>query len=855
MRKIEQELVTLKNNLDCIFIHVDDCVAASVQMWFRAGSALETGSDKGIAHFLEHMFFKGTKKRPGTALVEEVESFGGEINAFTSFDYTCYYINTPNTSLVNATDIILDMVSHPVFRNEDIAPERDVVFEEFRRSIDSPSQFAFYKVQDTCFSKGHDHSILGNKKTIVSFSKKQLMGFRKMFYSTQNAFLIVAGNIAKQKKKLTNTISLFQLPKGSLSSFPKFSLKKRPAISVHHKETAMASLYLCIESSGIMHPQAPCEDLAISCLGYGESSTLYKELVIKNQLANTLSSSTMFLNKGGVHFIQIAFPYDMLQKLLRKLEAILKTIAQDQFGQKEIRRIKNQYLASKIFRLESLESYAFSIGYSYAQTKNINYDDQFIERIRQTDAYSVNEAFVKIFNRPVHLSLQIPKGAPIEKTKKLLLSFQKNLTSSLKKEIVPNQKHRVQISKYDSNLKFVHIVSGVKLLYKHIGISPTFVLQAHLRGGKREETETTSGIYHLFSSMLTKGHRYATHEQLKSDIEEKSASLSSFSSKDLYGLSIHGLSRYFHPLSDHLFESLLFPSFNNTDFQTEKELILRNIKSNKENPQKVCFTEVSKLFFSDHPYSLDPLGTLKSVRSLKRKDLLQLHAREMNKKEILFTYCGDMGLAEVLSYLKKQFMQLSLRQSENLKPKKMKQIVTTSDIYFNREQTQIFTGIKIQKPTARENLYLKLLTTYLSGQSSPLFIEVRDRLGLCYSVAPIHRSFLEGGYWGIYMASGHDKTSQAITAIRKIVNNIKEQGLSKSYFEQVKTMIKGQNLINIQTPEDYANIYSHLFFQGHSFDYFYRKSELIDKCQYKDFVSSLSKILCRKWTTILVGRK
>ena len=173
---IEQKV--LKNKLSTLFINSEGSTTSSVQIWFRAGSALEKESDYGIAHFLEHMFFKGTKKRPGAMIAKEVESFGGEVNAFTSFDYTCYYINAPVTHLKNTVDIIMDMVSNPQFLDEDFPAEREVVFEEFRRSLDNPSQFAFKELQNSSFTGGYSHQILGNEKTIKNFSKKQLMNLQ-----------------------------------------------------------------------------------------------------------------------------------------------------------------------------------------------------------------------------------------------------------------------------------------------------------------------------------------------------------------------------------------------------------------------------------------------------------------------------------------------------------------------------------------------------------------------------------------------------------------------------------------------------------------------------------------------------
>jgi zinc protease len=154
-----------------------------------------------------------------------------------------------------------------------------------------------------------------------------------------------------------------------------------------------------------------------------------------------------------------------------------------------------------------------------------------------------------------------------------------------------------------------------------------------------------------------------------------------------------------------------------------------------------------------------------------------------------------------------------------------------------------------------ENLYLKMLASHLSGQSSELFVEVRDRQGLCYSAQPVHHTALEGGYFGIYMASGHDKVAAAITAIKQLINKIKENGLTEEDFMRIKSMIKGQNLLNIQTNEDFASIYAVPVLQGQSIDYYYNNNKEIEDLRYDDFQKNIKKVLSAKWNTIVVGRE
>ncbi|MBP9674185.1 MAG: insulinase family protein, partial [Bacteriovoracaceae bacterium] len=349
--KIEQK--QLKNKLNTVFINSPGSSMATVQIWFRAGSALEEKSNLGIAHFLEHMFFKGTKRRPGAKIAFEVESFGGEINAFTSFDYTCYYINTPSSQILKTTDILMDMVCAPVFKENDLVPERGVVFEEYRRSLDNPHQFAFKEIQTTSFTGGYAHPILGTEKTIKNFSRKQLTDFRNNFYNLSQAFLVVAGDL-KEKDKIEKQIEKYNLPKGPRAKTALFKLKDKATLNIHQKDVKQATLTLTFSAPSYTSAQAPAEDLALSVLGYGETSLLHQKLVLEKTLATAATSSSMFFTQGGVHLIRIVCPENNLKNIYQELIHVLKEKDNEGFSDQEVQKIKNQYIASKVYEKESL---------------------------------------------------------------------------------------------------------------------------------------------------------------------------------------------------------------------------------------------------------------------------------------------------------------------------------------------------------------------------------------------------------------------------------------------------------------------------------------------------------------------
>lgn len=852
--KIEQ--ITLKNKLKTLFINTPGANSCTIQIWFRAGSSLENLANEGIAHFLEHMFFKGTKKRPGSAIAKEVESFGGEVNAFTSFDYTCYYINAPMTKISETVDILMDMVSNPLFTESELYPEREVVFEEYRRSLDNPSQFSFKELQKSCFMGGYEHPILGNQKTIKNFSRKQLVEFRNKFYNLSNALLVVAGNIDKDKTKnnLKKIIEKYKIPSGKASVFKEFKLKNKKTINVHNKEVRQAVLTIAISAPAYEDHHSVFEDMAINCLAHGESSRLYSNLVHDSSICSTVSGSTMFFSKGGSHFIRFVCPEKNLEKSLEKFVELLQGIFKHGFDSNELSKIKNQYLASKIYEKESIEAFAFSKGYGFAQTGDITCEEKFIERIKECKLFEVNDALKNIFKRPLHLCLQLPKS----EDKKVYNPILEKLSVDIKnlyKNQNKNEHNIIEKSKFDSLVKVIQLKEGIKLIHRQNIMTPTFVLHAYLKGGISYETEQNNGLFHLLSKVITMGFNGCDFNEMKLDLDDKSASLNGFAGKNAFGLTMHGQSAHNEDLFKYFFKTLITPEFPQKYIDHEREIIYRILENQKEDPAKQCFKMFNKTIFTDHPYSYEHLGPKENIDKFKREDLIDLHKKFLTDQELTITYCGDQPI-DVVELLLRPYIDLlesrtkkTKNQSPNLDIDTLEQHLT-----FDREQTQILLGTTGFQMGSTEDLMLKMLTTHLSGQGSDLFVEVRDKQGLCYSVQPIQMSALNGGYWGIFMASGHDKTAKGIEALFKILDKIRNHGLSQKELDTIKNIIDGQNQINIQTNEDWANVYSVAVLHELGIDFSKRNQEKAKKIKLKEMNAFLKEFLSRKFLQVTVGK-
>ena len=353
---------------------------------------------------------------------------------------------------------------------------------------------------------------------------------------------------------------------------------------------------------------------------------------------------------------------------------------------------------------------------------------------------------------------------------------------------------------------------------------------------------------------MVKGYKGKSDHDLKLELDTMSSSLNGFAGKNSYGLSAHGLTQHAGPLFDIFFNSLIGPLFSAKNFQHEKRMIQRELLNQKEDPAKQCFNLVNQIFFPEHPYALPMLGDSKSIKKIQRQTIIETHSQNIKSKEIVLSFCGNLELEKVLGLIAPALKQLSPRVERKKTIKKISAIKKYHHhITFKREQTQIFIGVRGFAHRHKNNLLLKMFTTHLAGQSSELFISVRDQKGLCYVVQPLHFSALEGGYWGIYMASGAEKTPKAIQAIQEILDRYQNQGLTKEEFERVKLMIQGQDLLNIQTNDDYAQIYSLPVLQGLGLDYHYKAIQSIQKSTLKDFNKAIRSLLSQKRVQVTVG--
>ena len=645
-----------------------------------------------------------------------------------------------------------------------------------------------------------------------------------------------------------------RLPEGGASSFGKFELPTTPKINVHAKPIRQATLTMALAAHDYTAPEASAEDLAVNCLAHGETSRLYQALVAGTSICNGIAGSTMYFAHGGCHMVKTSFPIENLDKVLKAFEGTLHTLMVDGPREDEVKKIKNQYVASKVYEKESLEAFAFTLGHGFAQNGDIYCEDGFINRIKETPARKVALALPELFSRSLHMTLQVPEGTKEAPAKKSLDAFQGRIKKLALAQAAKAKPIKSIKTKNDPAVQMVELFPGVKLIHRLNGLTPTFVLHQYVKGGITTETEKDCGKHSMLARLLTYGYKGMPYNALKNDLEAKSASLNGFSGKNSYGLTMHGQTTDFDSLLGHFAGTVLKPDVPEKYFTHERKVILRMLDNQKEDPVKQAFRSWYKMVFNAHPYALDASGTPASLKKMTPAILKKLHQERQTKEEILFTYCGDLDLETVMNKLRKALVGFKGRKGVKPKKKAWKGINGQRvHMEMKREQIQIVIGKPSFSLSSKEDLFLKMITGHLSGQGSELFVEVRDRQGLCYAVQPVHVSALEAGCWGIYIGSGHDKRERAIEAITSILKRLSKEGLSREEFDRVKAMLEGQQKMAVQTNEDFAQFYSVPALHGLGLDYQHDGQVAIREASYEGFQKFMRSFMGGEWNIVTVG--
>lgn len=384
--------------------------AINLNVWLNVGSAKETDEINGMAHFLEHMVFKGTPNLKIGEFEELIESRGAITNAATSQDYTHYYITTAPQDFAELAPLQLDVVLNPSLEDEAFEREKLVVLEEIRRSEDNPRRRTFHQAMETCFaSLPYRRRVLGPVEVIANLRSQQMKDFHHTWYQPESMTAAVVGNLPVDK--------LIEIVSDSFTqhySYESNQLRETAISPQYTPETAFteivrqestdetlqqARLVMMWRVPGMVNlAETYALDILAVILGQGRVSRLFRDLREEKGLVTQIGVSNMTQTQQGVFYISAQLPTENLAEVEKTIREHIKTIQTELIAEKDINRIRKQVANRFIFANEKPSDRASLYGYYYSQLQDLAPALNYPQLIQSMTAKELQKAAQKYLN-------------------------------------------------------------------------------------------------------------------------------------------------------------------------------------------------------------------------------------------------------------------------------------------------------------------------------------------------------------------------------------------------------------------------------------------------------------------------
>jgi len=350
------ERQVLPNGLVMVTEPMPHMRSVSIGIWVRAGSRREPEQLNGIAHFIEHMVFKGTSRRSAEVIAREMDSVGGLLDAFTSKELVSFNAKVLDEHLPRAFDVLSDLVLEPLFAAEDIVKEKQVILEEIRMEDDNPESLA-HEMLTQSFWRGHPLGapILGTRATVRAFSRRSVVDCFRKWYTPKNTVITAAGNI-----RLKQLLDLVEKPFGGLKAVPsaapagpvtphthaRLVTRNKPALEQAH-------MTLAVPAYPLTDPRRYAASVLNNILGGSMSSRLFQNIRERQGLAYAVFSELNPYSDAGMLSVYAGTSRATMERVLRSIAGEFRRLKDELVAPEELRRAKDQLKGSLVLSLES----------------------------------------------------------------------------------------------------------------------------------------------------------------------------------------------------------------------------------------------------------------------------------------------------------------------------------------------------------------------------------------------------------------------------------------------------------------------------------------------------------------------
>ncbi|MBI2898948.1 MAG: insulinase family protein [Planctomycetes bacterium] len=788
---------TLKNGMKIVVKEDRALPVVATCLGFRVGSVNETAEMTGLAHYLEHMLFKGTDRYKRGEIDRITFEAGGANNAWTSEDMTVYWFHVAADKLDEFLALEANRMTKCTMDAVEFQNEKKVVLEELNQRLDSPWGPLGEEMEKVVFAQsGYNHPILGLREHLDKMTREQMVNFYRTYYQPNNAILVIVGDVRVEECFAAAAKHFEPLPAAALPPPPK---GKEPPQEKERRftvetEDAADRLLVAFRSDVVGTKTDIVLDVVSTLLSHGKKSRLHLRLVEKEDLVaeGGVETTNNARKHDGVFYVQVELkPGARIEAAEKAVLEELERLRAKPVDTAELQRAKNILRASFAFGKESTIDLAQSIV-QFEVLGLPDYLGKYMGRVAAVTPADIQETVRAVFD-----AKRRTVGTALHKEKKDGKNGRRSGPSPARCARSPFA--RAQAAPDLGEYWEVRLRNGLTLLAKRKEGVPVVSVQAYVRAGALLEPDDKAGVATLTGEMLDEGirdepgRRTLGHEQIAGMIEDVGGALQTGAT----GVSVKVLSEHRNLAFDLVRDLLLFPSFPNDRFKKLKQDQLAEIQSMDDDPQSVARRLFYETVYPNHPMRRPGIGYANTVEKIARDDVIAHHRRFFRPENAIVAVVGDVNPSEALADLARRFGDWRGGGAwERPEVPGVSRQTEPRERYEFRRKNQVnvylgHVGIDRLNPDYAALALMEYVLCKGSGFTDRMSMKIRDEMGFAYTVGG---GITDGagevaGPFVLYIGTKAEQKDDALAAAREELRKFVDEGPTDAEVESAKKFL------------------------------------------------------------------
>ena len=798
---------TLPNGLRVLVRRDPSAPVVAIVTYVSAGYFDETDDVVGIAHVLEHMYFKGTPTRGVGEIARQTKAVGGYLNAATIYDHTSYYTVLPSSRFAAGLDVQFDAYANSLIDAEELGRELEVIIQEAKRKADNPGAVA----TETLFELLHDrHRIrrwrIGREPGLRALTREAMLRFYRNFYHPGNTVLVVVGDVDPDEAMSEIVARYGALPTGTPARIP--GPTEEGTAGFRYREWSgdigQTQIALGWRTAPTLDDATPGLDMIGMILGSGRASRLYRA-VRERKLASSVSAYDYTPTSLGVFVIHAESPADRAAEAARAIWAQVRDIREHGVSEGELTRAKRVYEARWVRRLEDMEGQANYLA-EWEALGDWTMGDDYLRRALAVTTDEI-QALARRFLDPDQAGVIVyrPKeGAAVARDATSMRALLDDAPPALVESTVPAPLVAPAIV---TGLRAEHEESGVHVFRTDAGI-PVLVRRkagalvhagVYVLGGGRDEAPGHAGLTSLLVRASLKGTARRSALQIAEEAELLGGTVTGSAGVESFGWMINVPARHAPQAIELLADVAQHATIPDAAVETERAIALADLVALRDDMYRYPVRLATQAAFAGHQYGVPATGDERTLPTISATMLRDWHRTRVLQAPAMIAIVGDAEPAELAALAAGAFAELRGGEVTPLEapgwPAALVQRVE------QREKTQTALALMFSGPSRADDA--RFATSMIAGVASGLggrfFDELRDKQSLGYTVHAFATERALAGSFVAYIATSPEKEEIARDGLLKEFAKLREAPVTDRELEQAKTYALGVHAIRQQS--------------------------------------------------------